>query len=67
MSLLYQYTWPASIVQVLLFAALSAFVSLNFTGSSTFTSLSGAQLEVKVATPLIIAGIVVGALGYVFM
>jgi hypothetical protein len=35
--------------------ALSAFLAMNFTGSSTFTSLSGVVAEMKVAVPLMLA------------
>jgi acetyl-CoA decarbonylase/synthase complex subunit gamma len=41
--------------------ALSSFVVMNFTGSSTFTSQSGVLREMRVAVPLQIAGGVLGA------
>ena len=40
--------------------ALSAFLAMNFTGASTFTSRSGVRREMRVAVPLQIAGTVVG-------
>jgi hypothetical protein len=36
----------------LMMGALSSFLAMNFTGSSTFTSLSGVQKEMKTALPL---------------
>ena len=45
---------------LLLILALSSFVTLNFTGSSTFTSLSGVKKEMKMAIPIQISGAVVG-------
>ncbi|TLM99226.1 MAG: acetyl-CoA synthase subunit gamma [Actinobacteria bacterium] len=41
-------------------AALASFVAMNFTGSSTFTSPSGVEWEMRRAIPLQIAGAVVG-------
>ena len=38
----------------LLLPPLSAFLALNFTGSTTFTSLSGVQKEIRYATPVMI-------------
>lgn len=37
---------------VLIIPALTSFVVLNFTGASTFTSLSGVKREVRIAVPL---------------
>jgi acetyl-CoA decarbonylase/synthase complex subunit gamma len=45
---------------VLLGSALSAFTAMNFTGASTYTSLSGVRREMRVAVPLQIVGAVVG-------
>jgi acetyl-CoA decarbonylase/synthase complex subunit gamma len=39
---------------------ISSFMAMNFTGSSTFTSLSGVKKEMKVAVPLQIIFSVVG-------
>lgn len=38
---------------ILLLPAISAFLTMNFTGASTYTSLSGVQKEMKTAVPLI--------------
>ena len=47
---------------LLIFPSLSAFFSMNFTGSSTYTSLSGVEKEMKAALPLIIAALAAGTL-----
>ncbi len=44
----------------MLLPALTSFVLMNFTGSSTFTSLSGVLREMRVAVPLQIAAVVIG-------
>ena len=45
--------------------AMSAYVAMNFTGSSTFTSLSGVRREMRFALPLEIAGTGAGLLLWV--
>jgi len=40
--------------------AIASFIGMNFTGASTYTSLSGVRREMRVAVPLQIAGGVVG-------
>ncbi len=61
--------WPAAVFHgswlrvtacALLMPALTSFVLMNFTGSSTFTSLSGVLREMRVAVPLQIATAGVG-------
>lgn len=51
------FTW------LLIFPAISAFIALNFTGCSTYTSLSGVKKEMRWAIPMIVlsalAGIVI--------
>jgi hypothetical protein len=47
--------------QLLLFPALSSFLALNFTGSTTYTSPSGVKKEMKHTLPLIIGAGAVGA------
>ena len=54
--------WLTAAGYLLLLPALSAFCAMNFTGSSTFTSMSGVDKEMKVALPLML---VAGALGSV--
>jgi acetyl-CoA decarbonylase/synthase complex subunit gamma len=48
----------------LMIAGLSSFMAMNFTGSSTFTSLSGVQKEMKMALPLQIASVGLGFTGW---
>jgi acetyl-CoA decarbonylase/synthase complex subunit gamma len=45
-----------------LMPAISAFLSMNFTGSSTYTSLSGVKKEMRLALPLEIGA---GVLGFI--
>ncbi len=45
---------------MLLIAALSSFLTMNFTGASTYTSLSGVKKEMRTALPLQLAGAVGG-------
>ena len=47
--------------QLLLLPALSSFIAMNFTGSSTYTSPSGVKKEMKTALPFIIGAGAVGA------
>ena len=43
--------WVDSAAWVLILPAVSAFLAMNFTGASTFTSLSGVQEEMRYAVP----------------
>lgn len=43
---------PENISWFLLISAISSFLAMNFTGSSTYTSLSGVKKEMKTAVPL---------------
>jgi len=45
--------------------SLSAFLAMNFTGSSTFTSLSGVQKEMKTALPIQIGAAALGLIGWI--
>ncbi|TES92209.1 MAG: acetyl-CoA synthase subunit gamma [Candidatus Cloacimonadota bacterium] len=49
------------IAWMLLFTAISSFILMNFTGASTYTSLSGVKKEMRVAVPLQIAAFAIGA------
>jgi len=44
----------------LMITSVASFVAMNFTGSSTFTSLSGVKKEMKVAIPLQIGSSAIG-------
>ena len=48
------------LIYLLLLPPVSAFLALNFTGASTYTSLSGVVKEMKTALPLIILSMAVG-------
>ena len=56
--------WKQSLILFLLLPAISSFLAMNFTGSSTYTSLSGVVREMKYALPLIIIS---ASLGVVLM
>ncbi len=49
----------------LIIPAVAAFLSINFTGSTTYTSLSGVVKEMKFALPLIIAAAGVGLIALI--
>ena len=59
-SLYYEHNIAQIFSYILIFPAVSAFFAMNFTGSSTYTSLSGVIKEMKFAVPLIITGLVIG-------
>lgn len=52
----------AAIGYLLVLPSLSAFLSMNFTGSSTYTSFSGVIKEMKIAVPLIALSSITGIL-----
>ena len=54
--------WLQLISYLLILPSLSAFFTMNFTGSSTYTSLSGVEKEMKTALPLIVTALSAGAL-----
>ncbi len=45
---------------IFVFASVGSFGTMNFTGASTYTSLSGVKKEMRVAVPLQVVAIVVG-------
>jgi len=49
--------WMSLAQSLLLYPAISGYVAMNFTGSSTFTSLSGVVKEMRLAVPLIIVSV----------
>lgn len=52
--------WLSASAWLLIIPAIASFIAMNFTGSSTFTSLSGVRREMRVAVPLQIVGSVAG-------
>lgn len=59
-------TLAENISWFLMIGGLSSFMAMNFTGSTTFTSLSGVQKEMKTALPAQIAMAGLGLAGWVF-
>lgn len=53
-NLLLTVAWLLSMV------AISSFLAMNFTGSSTYTSVSGVKKEMRVAIPIQVAGFAIG-------
>jgi len=48
------------IAWMLLIPAISSFATMNFTGASTYTSLSGVKKEMSIAVPLQIIAVIIG-------
>jgi acetyl-CoA decarbonylase/synthase complex subunit gamma len=44
-----------------LYSSMTSFIVMNFTGSTTYTSLSGVKKEMNLALPLQIASAIIGA------
>jgi len=60
--------WPGRIETLswlLIIPAISAFLAMNFTGGSTYTSLSGVKKEMRWALPLQITAIAVGIITWI--
>lgn len=55
-----QYSILRALGYLLILPSVSAFLAMNFTGSSTFTSFSGVLKEMRKAVPAIIISIVLG-------
>lgn len=55
--------WLAATL-LLILPPLVSFIALNFTGSTTFTSLSGVEFELKRAVPIMVASVVLGVIAY---
>ena len=55
-------TWSAGLVFLLLLPPISSFLALNFTGSTTYTSLSGVLKETRIALPLLAIQFLAGVL-----
>ena len=53
-------SWERAAAHFLLLPAISAFLAMGFTGSSTYTSLSGVLKEMRYAVPAILASASVG-------
>lgn len=57
--------WLQTASYFLIIPAIAAFLGMNFTGSSTYTSLSGVVKEMKFALPLIITAAALGLIALV--
>ncbi|MCL2346634.1 MAG: mercury methylation corrinoid protein HgcA [Planctomycetaceae bacterium] len=55
-------TWLLAAGYLLLLPSVAAYIAMNFTGSSTYTSPSGVLKEMKIALPLIVGSSVAGIL-----
>jgi hypothetical protein len=56
--------WQGALFYLLVLPALSSYLAMNFTGASTYTSLSGVVREMKIAVP---AQIVLAGVGVLFL
>lgn len=56
-----EYNLLKALGYLLILPPVSAYLAMNFTGSSTFTSFSGVLKEMKIAIPAMIISIVLGA------
>jgi hypothetical protein len=56
----YRLSTVDAIANLLILPAISAYLALNFTGCSTYTSLSGVKKEMKIALPLLIFSAIFG-------
>jgi len=54
------YPWPVNMAYLLVLPAISAFLAFNFTGCTTYTSLSGVKREMRIALPLIMVSAALG-------
>ena len=53
-------SWLSAPAWLLMILAITSFVAMNYTGTSTYTSLSGVKREMRVAVPLQIACAAIG-------
>jgi len=60
-------SWQPATVHFLLLPAISAFLAMGFTGSSTYTSLSGVLKEMRYAVPVILASASIGVVFLAFV
>ncbi len=57
-----RHGWTTALLYLLLLPPIASFLAMNFTGATTFTSLSGVVREMKIALPLQIASAGLGIL-----
>jgi hypothetical protein len=56
------HSWASALAWLFIIPAITSFLGMEFTGSSTYTSLSGVRKEMRLAVPLQIAGATVGTI-----
>jgi acetyl-CoA decarbonylase/synthase complex subunit gamma len=56
---------PETASWFLLISAISSFMAMNFTGASTFTSLSGVKKEMRTFIPIQISSVAIGLILFV--
>lgn len=54
-----------TVALILLFTAITSFLAMNFTGATTFTSLSGVQKEMKFAVPAQLSALILSSLLFI--
>lgn len=59
-SIIFSFSISKLISMFFILPAIVSFLALNFTGATTFTSISGVEKEVRIASPLIVISITVG-------
>jgi hypothetical protein len=57
-----EYSFIRALAYILVLPAISAFYAMNFTGASTYTSLSGVLKEMRIAVPAIMVSLGMGLL-----
>ena len=55
-----------TLTNLLIYTSAASYLALNFTGTSTFTNMSGVYQEMRISLPLIIPSIIVGLILYWF-
>jgi acetyl-CoA decarbonylase/synthase complex subunit gamma len=53
-------SWPAMLGWGLLIPAVASFITMNFVGSTTYTSLSGVRREMRIAVPAQVLAAILG-------
>ncbi len=56
------FGWLKAISFLLILTSVSAFCTMNFTGASTYTSLSGVDKEMKIALPMMLIATAIGVI-----
>jgi len=56
------HSWASALAWLFIIPAVTSFLGMEFTGSSTYTSLSGVRREMRVAVPLQIIGAAAGTI-----